>query len=298
MPECIARQSADGLEGSCAGETDWIRIGAGGRGLERLEAAFAGRGFEPHRHDTYALGLTVSGVQTFGYRGARARSLPGQAVLIHPDERHDGAAGAPGGFRYRILYLEPRLLAEASRRPAAPLPFVAEPVTGDPLIAAALHAALAELDAPLDELASDAILVALADRLAALSAGHRPPPGPIDRAAVTRARQCLDAGIDRPVGSQELERASGLSRFALARQFRRAFGTSPHRYLTLRRLDRSRALIAGGTSLAEAAAASGFADQSHMSRAFRQAYGVPPGRWRQLARRPAGNPQPSAAFAG
>jgi AraC-like DNA-binding protein len=47
----------------------------------------------------------------------------------------------------------------------------------------------------------------------------------------------------------------------------------------MRRLDRARRRLIAGASLAEAAVASGFADQSHMTRQFKRAYGVSPGRW-------------------
>jgi AraC-like DNA-binding protein len=47
----------------------------------------------------------------------------------------------------------------------------------------------------------------------------------------------------------------------------------------MRRLSRARVLIRKGWSLAEAAAACGFADQSHMTRHFKNAYGLSPGRW-------------------
>ena len=40
-------------------------------GIERIQAQFRGNAFEPHRHDTYALGVTIRGVQTFRYRGER-----------------------------------------------------------------------------------------------------------------------------------------------------------------------------------------------------------------------------------
>jgi len=50
----------------------------------------------------------------------------------------------------------------------------------------------------------------------------------------------------------------------------------------MRRLERARCLIAANASLANAAAASGFADQSHMTRQFKQAYGIAPGTWRAL----------------
>ena len=53
----------------------------------------------------------------------------------------------------------------------------------------------------------------------------------------------------------------------------------PYRYLVMRRLDYARSLIRRGTPLAEAAAASGFADQAHMTRHFKKTFGIAPGRW-------------------
>ncbi|HEX9462749.1 MAG TPA: helix-turn-helix domain-containing protein, partial [Alphaproteobacteria bacterium] len=79
-----------------------------------------------------------------------------------------------------------------------------------------------------------------------------------------------------------LEAASGLDRYTLARQFRARLGTSPYRYLVMRRLDTARALLRAGRSLADAAYATGFSDQSHMTRQFKRAFGLPPGRWRAM----------------
>ena len=87
--------------------SDRIRIGLGAAGIERLEAHFRGQAFSPHRHDSYAIGLTLSGVQTFRYRGAQRHSLPGQCQILHPDEMHDGGAGDDESFGYRIVYLDP-----------------------------------------------------------------------------------------------------------------------------------------------------------------------------------------------
>ena len=78
---------------------------------------------------------------------------------------------------------------------------------------------------------------------------------------------------------EELEREAGLDRWSLARHFRAAFGTSPSRFRTLRQLDRARGVVQRGTALAEAALQAGFADQSHMSRQFKRAYGLTPARW-------------------
>jgi AraC-like DNA-binding protein len=114
--------------------------------------------------------------------------------------------------------------------------------------------------------------------LAAL-AGAPARAEPLDLPALSRARALLDEGDAK---ASTLERATGLDRFSLARQFRRCWGTSPHRYRVLRRLERARAAMAAGEGLAAAAALAGFADQAHLTRQFKRAYGLTPGRWRRL----------------
>ena len=267
------------LERSCgARPRDWIRIGRSRPGLDRIEACFAGHGFDPHRHDSYAIGITLQGVQSFGYRGTTLHSQVGQAMVLHPDEVHDGRAGTQAGFRYRILYVDPGLIQEALGGRA--LPFVREAVTGDPCLTVVVARALEDLDAAISDLERDETIAALADALTALdrSAKAVVVTG-LCRGAVEKVRAFLAANIGRNVHSQELEAVSGLSRFALARQFRAYFGTSPYRYVVMRRLDLARQLMLSGTGLAEAAASSGFADQSHMARQFKKAYGITPGRW-------------------
>lgn len=252
-------------------------------GVELLRARFGGRAFARHRHDTYAIGVTEAGVQEFDYRGRVERCRPGDVVVLHPDEMHDGRAGAAGGFGYRIVYVDPARIATAVRAirgGPAPLPFVREPVSRSPILARAVTEAFRM---PPESLALDGLVLRLAEGLI-----DRDPDGPsvtpprrLDHAAVDRARALLDArrGIVR---STELEAVTGLSRYELARQFRARYGTSPYRYSLMRRLDFARTRLGEGAALAELALSAGFADQAHFTRMFRSAYGLTPGRYARL----------------
>jgi AraC-like DNA-binding protein len=274
-----------GLERSCGAQRpDWLRSRELSDGVQLLQAWFAGHGFDKHRHDTYAIGLTDVGVQAFDYRGVAEVSTPGKVIVLHPDETHDGRAGTPEGFGYRIVYVAPARIQEAARairgRPCA-LPFVRKPVTANGTLAGAIEAAFRRGPEPL---AIDSLILRLAEALldADRSSGGGATPIRLDSSAVARARQFLDAETTRVVRSSELEAATGLTRYDLARQFRAAFGTSPYRYSLMRRLDCARARLRRNRSLADVALAAGFADQAHLSRMFKSAFGVTPARYRTL----------------
>jgi AraC-like DNA-binding protein len=262
--------------------SDQIRCEQPCAGLQRLTARFGGHAYDLHRHETYAVGLTLWGAQSFHYRGLLRTSRGGQVMVIHPDEAHDGHAGVDQGFAYRMLYVDPASIS-AALDGASP-PFVPEVVADDDALAELLREAFADFPQALEPLALDAIVGRLAELLAARGDGAKPKPSPTARQAVERAREFLAVEAHRTVASEELERISDLDRFALARHFRAAFGTSPHRYQVGRRLARAQAMIAAGVSLSGTAAATGFADQSHLTRHFSARFGLTPGRWAVLSR--------------
>jgi AraC-like DNA-binding protein len=285
-----SKSSGVGLERSC-GESpaDWLRSTEPENGVELLEAWFQGRPYYKHRHDTYAIGLTTRGIQGFAYRGSGEISRPGQVVVLHPDEVHDGYAGTPAGFGYRQLYIEPALIFEAVRvlrGRAYALPFVRTPVVMSPKLSGAVTAAFAGGREPL---AIDSLVVQLAEGLLDADPSCAPIliPQRLDAAMLQRAREFLDAEKTRVVRSAELEAVTGLTRYDLARQFRVMYGTSPYRYLLMRRLHLAREQIARGRPLSAVAVDVGFADQAHFARMFRATFGLTPARYRVLSRDPA-----------
>ena len=106
----------------------------------------------------------------------------------------------------------------------------------------------------------------------ALAGGASPP--------VMKAVRRLDAAPEVPTSLAELAALSGVSRFQLLRGFAREIGTTPHAYLVQHRVRLARRLLAAGRSAADAALLVGFADQSHMTRAFVRQFGITPGRYK------------------
>jgi AraC-like DNA-binding protein len=257
MPRTQTTSASEGLERSCApADEDFISETRQHQGVELFAAHFSGEAYRKHRHDTYAVGVTVSGVQAFTYRGTQHCSTSRQVVVLHPDEPHDGRAGSPDGFAYDAL-------------------------------ARAVDNAFA---VGLDGVALDDLVLELAEGLmaAAREGFEFGLARAIDLRAVERARQFLHAESSRVVVSAELEAITGLTRYDLCRQFKMAFKTSPHRYLLMRRLEHTRPLLRGSGPLAEIAVEAGFADQSHFTRAFKAAFGLTPGRYRLLTSKEAG----------
>jgi AraC-like DNA-binding protein len=98
--------------------------------------------------------------------------------------------------------------------------------------------------------------------------------------AVTTSLEYLDSRFTENVTLSELSRAAGLSEFHLLRIFRAAVGLPPHAYLIQKRIDHARQLLSQGLPITRVSLDTGFADQSHFTRAFTKIVGVTPGRYR------------------
>ena len=258
--------------------------------LEAMHAHFERHVYHRHSHETYSLGVTDVGAQSFTCRGAAYTSAAGMVMAFNPDDPHDGQATDGFGFTYRMIHIGPELvsavLADAAGRPVG-LPLFADPVLSDPVLAARLrrlHVALLGQATALrrDELLAGVVRAAArqaetstAGRLATLAAAS-----PADARRVARRARDLIAGRYRDdLTAGDLAEVTGRSRFAVHRAFSHVYGMAPSDYQRQLRLREARALIAAGTPIGEAAALAGFADQSHLSRWFVRYYGVTPGRY-------------------
>ena len=243
--------------------------------------------FRPHAHESLALGVIEDGVGGNFWRGSREYSRAGQVVTINPDDVHTGFSAGPSLLSYSMLYLPDDVCGRYGGMRSG-LRF-ASLSHSDGRIATLVRDLVAKLVDDAEPLVCSEALHLLLARAKRLEPAKDSPPAAAPAASqVRRIADYLEDSLDRRITIAELAALTGWGNDYLIRSFRRATGFTPHAWLVDRRLRRARSELSRGTPLSEASLSSGFADQSHMTRMFRSAYGVSPARFAREASRSQG----------
>ncbi|WP_371670578.1 AraC family transcriptional regulator [Streptomyces sp. NBC_00289] len=243
--------------------------------VEVFHAHFTEYAYPMHVHDAWTLLIVDDGAVRYDLDRHEHGTPDDTVSLLPPHVPHNGSPATPHGFRKRVLYLDDSRLADDLIGAAVDAPDLRDPVLR--LRVGQLHTAM---ERPGDELEAESRLTLIAERLRArllpaLAAGA-PRPDPV---LARRLRELLDEHVVDGLG---LEEAAGLVHAHpahLVRAFSSAYGIAPHQYLNSRRVDRARRLLLDGRPPGEVATATGFFDQSHLTRHFRKLVGVTPGRY-------------------
>lgn len=254
-------------------------------GVELLHARYIEQRFAPHVHEGFVFTVIEGGAQRFRHRGSDHLAPVGSMVLINPDEVHTGSKAHEQGWWYRGFYPAPAqvqgVLAELELADRG-MPSFGASVLQD----LELHQVFGRLHRLLDGEACalqqqtawrEAILL-LFQRHARIPQAREAGAEP---RAVALAKELLAARLGEPPSLEELATLVHLSPFHFARVFRRATGLPPHAWLKQRRLEQARALLRSGCAPLQVALQLGFSDQSHLTRQFKQSYGVSPGEYRR-----------------
>lgn len=233
--------------------------------------------FSRHTHQQFGVGAIDFGAHRSHSGRGQVEAAAGDAITVNPGEVHDGAPIGEGGRSWRMLYFEPRLILDVAEEVFEDRSGdfeLTRPVIGDSRVANLFRQLFAmETAAGMEGIRREELLLTL---IASIGQ-YRFERAPAAPTSLAQARSRLDDDPGSAITLADLARISGMSRFHFLRAFSGATGLTPHRYLIQRRIDEARRLIADGTALADAAAAAGFADQSHMTRTFVRKYGLSPG---------------------
>lgn len=250
-------------------------------GIESVNAHFKGHAYDSHDHEELLLGVTLQGSQRFSCHRELHTSTPGKAILIEPGAVHDGYAAQENGFTYSMLYIPQKWVSENLQKHSTKDVSVVEAafqntLTDDRGLIMSIMQAFNALHHNEGRLARDESLELLLSRL--MPHVDIKPAVEFNDSLIrmNRVRDYLIAHLDSNPGLDELANISGVDRFRLSRQFKSAFGQSPHAYLVRLRLRTARQLLASGISPSMVALQTGFADQSHLGRWFRRAYRMSP----------------------
>jgi AraC-like DNA-binding protein len=246
-------------------------------GVELYRARIVRHVFEPHTHQAFGLGAIEQGVERFRYRGGEHLAPADSLVLMNPDELHTGRAETEGGWCYRMVYLDADVVEALSGERGWSF---AAAVAEDRAAARRVGTLLQGLwDVAGDPLAFDSGLLRLIDALR--------PHARVGHAAAREGRPRFDAVFElmharlaARLTLDDLAAAVGLSPFHFLRAFKVAHGATPREALMALRLFDAKRRLAAGEVPADVAAASGLADQAHLTHAFMRRYGVTPGRYR------------------
>jgi AraC-like DNA-binding protein len=236
-----------------------------------------------HAHAQFQLTLYDGGPRRFRVARHDFAGAPRTAIIIQAGEPHSSVPVADPHLTLHTFYIEEPLMAEVAATLWGGQATVAfrEPLIADEATVSRLlttHRALERGDLESEEKTFFA-LEQLLHRHATPTGAARPATR--REAGLAAVRELLADRAAENVGLDDLAALAGLSRFHLIRAFQRRYGVTPFAYLRHRRIEKARAVLRTGASLAEAAAGAGFADKSHLGRAFRAVMGATPGEYRQ-----------------
>lgn len=249
---------------------------------EAFHAHFTDHAYPMHVHDTWTLLIIDEGAVRYDLDRHEHGALRGFVTLLPPQVPHDGQSATPHGFRKRVLYLDDTLLDEALIGRAVDGPEIA-----DPPLRQAVHRLHESLCGPGDELEAESRVALVADRLRRHLLGREPAAAPVrDRRLAHRLRDLLERRIAAGMSLREAAGELHAHPVHLVRAFSTEFGIAPHQYLVTRRVDRARRLLLDGLPAPAVAAATGFYDQSHLTRHFKRVVGTTPARFAGSTARP------------
>lgn len=251
-------------------------------GIDILHAHYFTHSFSRHTHDGFAISIIEGGVGAFWYQGSVHASPAGYLGLLNPGEPHTGQVLSKAGWKYRALYVAPtvlqRVATEIADRSWSNCWFP-EPIVYDPQLAQTmrtLHQLLSETSSRLER---ETVLLSVLAQVLTRQAQNAPHVKHLEQEhwAVKQVREYIEAHYASNISLQQLAQLVDLNPFHLAQVFCTTVGLPPHTYLNQVRVHQAKRLILAGEAIAQAAYLTGFVDQSHLTRRFKQILGCTPG---------------------
>ena len=248
-------------------------------GLSLMCADFTTQEYPPHTHDGFVIAVTETGGSVIKSRGVVEEARSSTLFVFNPVEAHAGWMGSSERWRYRSFYLTQSAIDAVARGLGIEdVPYFTRNMFGDrDLIDSflTLHRALEDGH---DLFRERELLFSTFGQLYRRhgSGGGRIDPPPRDPALLRIVTDFVNDRHAQDLRLEDLSAAAGLTPFQLIGLFKRCLGLTPHAYLTQVRLGRACRYLRLGMPIAQVAAATGFYDQSALTKHFKRCYAITP----------------------
>ena len=251
-------------------------------GIELRSGVAVKEPYPRHWHEEYQFCLIQAGGGNLVYRGTRHDTPQTSLFIVHPGEVHSNHTET--GCSFRSMYVDPELIRQSAGEVAGRaqgLPFFPDPMVLNPEITASyqsLHLSFENGGTTLErESLGLRFLTQLLQRCT--QEGLRLKSVGREQRIVQRVRDYIVEFHANNISLSELARLANLSPFHLTRVFAKEIGMPPHAFQTQVRIAQAKKLIRSGLPLADVAALTGFADQSHFIRHFKRLLKITPGEY-------------------
>lgn len=245
------------------------------------------RSFPNHFHEYYVLGFVEDSQRLLTYQNREYLVEEGDLLLFNPRDNHSCRQVGDRPLDYRALNVGPdtmkRLAEEITGKSG--LPVFAQPVVRNRELAALLKELHQIVMAGEQDFRKEELLLLLLQQIfheyAALALDGAPPD---PDAEIERICRYLEEHYAEPVTLDGLSAMANRSKYYFLRLFTKEKGISPYRYLENIRISQAKKLLEQGVLPQEAAARTGFSDQSHFTNYFREFIGLTPKQYYNIFR--------------
>ena len=238
-------------------------------GITVLSASFTDFKYKRHSHKEYALGVTLRGIQEYNLDGSHQLSRENGVMLFNPEQPHDGMAGDNTGLDYVMVYIDPELFLELTKRNE--IGRFRSPVVYNFCLQDKILRLCSAVLSKRDEAFCSELLLSLAESFSKPDLFETYKK---DESLMKKAKEMIHENVEAVLKLEDISRELDISKFSLIRMFKAATGITPYQYFLNLKLELARELIEKTGDIYSAVAEYGFTDLTHLNKHFKRIYGI------------------------